>query len=138
MIQKFVKRQKKKLKWPPSFINRIFNFDKNILSIPFGRNCLLILIIQHLEWIKKPSTLHTVIYNTDTCTRVNKNPSNSSLHIYIYIVIYICICKLIQLIFLSMNMHIVFLQLLENCHWKKKWKCFYACMYNVFYKKISK
>lgn len=84
MIQKFVKRQKKKLKWPPSFINRIFNFDKNILSIPFGRNCLLILIIQHLEWIKKPSTLHTVIYNTDTCTRVNKNPSNSSLHIYIY------------------------------------------------------
>lgn len=70
MIQKFVKRQKKKLKWPPSFINRIFNFDKNILSIPFGRNCLLILIIQQLEWIKKPSTLHTVIYNTDTCTRV--------------------------------------------------------------------
>lgn len=84
MIQKFVKRQKKKLKWPPSFINRIFNFDKNILSIPFGRNCLLILIIQQLEWIKKPSTLHSVIYNTDTCTRVNKNPSNSSLHIYIY------------------------------------------------------
>lgn len=68
MIQKFVKRQKKKLKWPPSFINWIFNFDKHI---------------QQLEWIKKPSTLHTVIYNTDTCTRVNKNPSNSSLHIYI-------------------------------------------------------